>query len=203
MAVEETIERRLVPGLGEINEVKRGFRIFGHRRSPSIQPAEVTTGGRTFLAARTFDRCEGGPMKFTVALILAAGLSAAACGGGVPPTSPTPAPPAPSNPPAPTPPVPAPVVTGAVWVVVLPEGGGGECITGATVQAIVDGTVVQTKTQQPCDYWDPDYDLFFKDLPVEGVTIRASAPGYLTREVTATPSNGWITAVTISLRRAN
>lgn len=144
-------------------------------------------------------------MKFALALILATVLSAAACGGGVPPTAPTPAPPAPSNPPgpnppAPTPPVPAPVVTGAVWVVVLPAGGGGQCITGATVEVIVGSSVVQAKTQQPCDYWDPDYDLYFKDLPVEGVTIRASAPGYVTGEITAIPSNGWITAVTIELQ---
>jgi hypothetical protein len=147
-------------------------------------------------------------MKFALASILAAGLSAAACGGGVPPTAPTPAPPAPSSspvpdPPAPAPPVPAPVVTGAVWVVVLPEGGSGECIRGATVQVIVDDTVVQSKTQQPCSYWDPDFDLFFKDLPIGGVTIRASAPGYLTGEITATPSNGSWTAVPIILRRAN
>jgi hypothetical protein len=94
------------------------------------------------------------------------------------------------------------VVTGLVWVVVLPEGGSGECITGATVQVIIDGAVVQSKTQQPCDYWDPDYDLVFKDLPVTGVMIRASAPGYLTKEITATPSNGWITAVAIDLPRA-
>jgi hypothetical protein len=144
-------------------------------------------------------------MRFAPALILAAVLSAAACGGGTPPTAPTPAPPAPSNPPAPTPPVPAPVVTGAVWVVVLPEGGSGACITGATVQVIVDSDVVQTKTQQPCDYWDPDYDLVFKDLPIDGVTIRASAPGYLTQETPATPSKGglFLRPVPMTLPRAN
>ena len=139
-------------------------------------------------------------------LIVAMALSAVACGGGIPPTAPTPPPSAPSNPPVPDPPAPAPpapVVTGIVWVVVLPEGGSGVCITGATVQVIVDGAVVQSKTQQPCDYWDPDYDLVFKDLPVTGVTVRASAPGYLTREITATPSNGWITAVAINLPHGN
>lgn len=147
-------------------------------------------------------------MRFAVALILGIVLSAGACGGGTPPTAPTPSTPAPSNPagsnpPAPTPPVPGSAVTGAVWVVVLPEGGGGECITGATVQSIVNSNVVQTKTQQPCDYWDPDYDLFFKDLPIEGVTIRAAAPGYVTREIPAIPSNGQISAVVINLRRVN
>lgn len=139
-------------------------------------------------------------------LIVAMALSAVACGGGIPPTAPTPPPSAPSNPPVPDPPAPAPpapVVTGIVWVVVLPEGGSGVCITGATVQVIVDGAVVQSKTQQPCDYWDPDYDLVFKDLPVTGVTVRASAPGYLTREITATPSNGPITAVAINLPHGN
>jgi hypothetical protein len=140
-------------------------------------------------------------MKFVV--IIAMGLSAVACGGGIPPTAPTPAPSAPSNPPAPEPPAPAPVVTGTVWVVVLPERGSGECITGATVQVIVDGAVVQSKTQQPCDYWDPDYELVFKDLPITGVTVRASAPGYLPREINATPMIGWISAVTIELPHAN
>jgi hypothetical protein len=138
-------------------------------------------------------------MKF--ALIIAMALSAVACGGGVPPTAPTP-PPAPSNPPVPEPPAPIPVVTGFVWVVVLPEGGLGECITGATVQVIVDGAVAQSKTQQPCNYWDPDYELVFEDLPITGVTVRASAPGYLTREMTATPSNGGY-ALAITLPHAN
>jgi hypothetical protein len=89
-----------------------------------------------------------------------------------------------------------------VWVVVLPEHGSGECITGATVEVIVEGTAVQNKTQQPCDYWDPDYDLVFKDLPLTGVTLRASAAGYMTREITARPSAApWITPTLIELPR--
>ena len=137
-----------------------------------------------------------------LAFIIVVALGMAACGGnGLPPTAPTPT--APSNPPTPNPPPPTSVATGAVWVVVLPEHGSGECITGATVQVIVDGAVVASKTQQPCDYWDPDYDLVFNDLPTTGVTVRASAAGYLTRETAATPTNGWMTAVAIELPRAN
>ena len=86
----------------------------------------------------------------------------------------------------------------------LPEGGSGVCITGAIVQVIVDGAVVQTKTQQPCDYWDPDYDLVFKDLPVRrsnGSRICARVAG--AREITAIPSNGSISAVAIVLPPAN
>ena len=139
-------------------------------------------------------------MKFALIIVMA--LSAVACGGGVPPTAPTPPPAAPANPPVPEPPAPTPVVTGFVWVVVLPEGGSGACIIGATVQVIVDGAVVQSKTQQPCSYWDPDYDLVFDNLPVTGVIVRASAPGYVTREMTATPSNGGH-AVELDLPRAN
>jgi len=141
-----------------------------------------------------------------LAFIVAMALSTATCGRTTPPTAPTPTPPAPSNAPVPDPPAPkppqAPVVTGALWVVVLPERDG-ICITGATVQVIVEGAVVQSKTQQPCNYWDPDYDLVFKDLPVTGVTARASASGYLMRGIMATPSRGPITAVVIELPRAN
>jgi hypothetical protein len=155
------------------------------------------------LDRRDVDRSEGDFMKFVLASIIAVVLSAVACGGGGPAIAPTPVPSAPSNPPVPDPPAPASAATGSVWIVVIPEGGTGECITGATVQVIVDGSVAQSKTQQPCDYWDPDYDLFFKDLPVGGVTVRASAPGYVTREIAATPATGWLTAVAISLPQAS
>jgi hypothetical protein len=142
-----------------------------------------------------------------LALLVALALTTATCGRSTPPTAPTLPPTAPSNPPvfdppAPTPP-PAPVGTGVLWVVVLQEGEG-VCVTGAAVAVIVDGAVVQSKTQQPCSYWDPDYDLVFKDLPGTGVRVRASASGYVTREINAIPSSGrTLRAVAIELQRAN
>ena len=142
-----------------------------------------------------------------LALIVALALSTAACGRSTSPTAPTLPAPAPSNPPVPDPPLPnpspAPVVTGSLWIVVLHEGEG-FCVTGATVQVVADGAVVQSKTQQPCSYWDPDYDLVFEDLPETGVRVRASASGYVTREIDATPSSGrTLRAVAIELPRAN
>lgn len=145
-------------------------------------------------------------MKFALASILAAVLSAAACGGGIPPTAPTPAPAAPSNPPAPTPPAPTPPTPltgpGLLWVMALTNGGA--CVPGAAVEVIIDGTVVQSGIQTtPCDYWGYDGGILFKNLPVAEVTLRARAEGYKSGEITATPSTGWYSVTAIELARAN
>ena len=139
-------------------------------------------------------------------LVLVSALSIVACGSGpTGPTSPAPRPPASPAPapPAPAPPAPAPVSTGILWVMVFPEGGSGACLPEATVQAIVDGTVVQSGTQTPCDYWGYDGGVLFEDLPVTEVTLRASAPGYRTGEIRATPTTGMYRATPITLARAN
>jgi len=146
-------------------------------------------------------------MRFGLILVMA--LSVAACGsGGIPATSPSPpapppaAPPPVPDPPAPPSPAPIPDVTGILWVMVFPEGGSGICLPEATVQAIVEGTVVQSGTQTPCDYWGYDGGVLFKNLPVREVTLRASAPGYRTGEITATPSTGMYQATPITLSQA-
>jgi hypothetical protein len=78
-----------------------------------------------------------------------------------------------------------------------------ECLQGATVEVIIDGTVVQRATQnEPCTYWD-DGGVWFSNLPLAEVTLRASAPAYITQEKTATPTTGWITALPIGLKPAN
>jgi hypothetical protein len=80
------------------------------------------------------------------------------------------------------------------------------CLPDATVEVVVDGGVIRSGRQQaPCSYWDygDDEGILFKDLPVVQLTLRASAPGYVTREITATPSTGWYSVTAIGLQRAN
>jgi hypothetical protein len=88
---------------------------------------------------------------------------------------------------------------------VIEAGGSGVCILGARVEVMVAGTHVQGATiTNPCDVWDVG-GLFFNDLPrgVE-VTLRASAAGYLPREIVMTPapSPGVLRATIIELPQA-
>jgi hypothetical protein len=79
------------------------------------------------------------------------------------------------------------------------------CLPDATVDVIVDGRVIQNGSQRaPCSYWDygDDEGVLFKELPAVQVTLRASSPGYQTREITATPSVGWYSVTAIGLQRA-
>ena len=79
------------------------------------------------------------------------------------------------------------------------------CLPDATVEVIVDGRVIGSGRQtEPCSYWDyGDEGILFKDLPVVQLTLRASAPGYVTREITATPSTGGYSVTAVGLQRAN
>jgi len=90
---------------------------------------------------------------------------------------------------------------GILLVMVFP-GNSGICLPDASVEVIIDGTVVQSATQEtPCDYWDEGGGALFERLPVRELTLRASAPGYMTREITATPTIGWYTNTAITLQR--
>lgn len=74
---------------------------------------------------------------------------------------------------------------GWIWVMVLEESG--MCITGANVVVVRGEGVGQSLTHtRPCNAWSYDAEIMFVGLTLGAtVTIRASAPGYATREVTA------------------
>ena len=80
------------------------------------------------------------------------------------------------------------------------------CLPDATVDVIVDGRIIRSgKQKTPCSYWDygDDEGMLFEDLPIVQLTLRASAPGYVTREITATPTVGWYSVTAIGLQSAN
>ena len=144
-------------------------------------------------------------MRFAV--ITALSLTFFGCAGEKIPRSPTaPGPPPVATapvPPAPVPPAPPPKLT-FVWVVVIEEGGGGQCIPGAMVE-IVRGQGLGrrlTQTTRGCSYWDPDYEATFDGLNVgEEITLRASASGYAAKEIAVVPTSGGQRAVTFELSR--
>jgi hypothetical protein len=63
----------------------------------------------------------------------------------------------------------------------------GRCIDGATVAVVAGEGVAQSGTHtRPCGAWGYDTEILFEGLaPGAAVTLRASAPGYTAREVTA------------------
>ena len=74
---------------------------------------------------------------------------------------------------------------------------GGRCIDGATVQIVRGQASSQSITQiTPCDAWSYGGGFTFENVTAGvGVTIRASATGYATKEMTVIPIAGWITVV--------
>lgn len=137
-------------------------------------------------------------MRLASIIVIAFGM--AGCGGSLPPTSP--APPAVPVPTSPTPAPPTPLAgPGVLWVMVLSNGG--SCLPAATVEVVIDGTVVQSGPQAtPCDYWGDDGGILFKNLPIAEVTVRGKADGYVTREVKATPVSDGYSVTAVTLQRA-
>jgi predicted small lipoprotein YifL len=129
---------------------------------------------------------------------LLATLTLAGCGGEAAPSAPPfdPVPPAP-------PPAVAPTSRGGafVWGVVLTRDGG--CIAGATLRVVGGQALGDSLTQRaPCGPWDDAGGFAFTGL-TSGVplTIRASAAGYVSKEVTLVPDFGPQRAMVIELER--
>jgi hypothetical protein len=116
------------------------------------------------------------------------------------PTAPS-VPAVPTVPPTVEPPARPPELT-VVWVVVIPEGGG-QCVAGATVEIVRgQGLGSRLKQDDSCTYWDPDFAATFKRLNAgEELTLRASAPGYLAKEITVVPTTGVQRAVVFELQK--
>ena len=129
-------------------------------------------------------------MKFRLIVLMT--LMACGCSAENAQRLPT-APSSPSTTTAPNP-TPAPNST-AVYGFVLKSSG--LCIEGATVQIVRGQASSQSITQiTPCDAWSYGNGFTFENLTagVE-VTIRASATGYVTKEVTVFPSAAFIPIV--------
>jgi hypothetical protein len=100
-----------------------------------------------------------------------------------------------SDPDTPGPLTPGPAPLAQVWGMVVDENG--VCIPNATVR-VVQGQALDTSAAQtiPCDAWAYDGGFLLRNLtPGLSMTIRASAPGYLSLTKTITPSLGPQTAV--------
>lgn len=88
-----------------------------------------------------------------------------------------------------------------LWGMVIEDNG--VCIVGATV-TVVGGQALGLSVVQktPCDAWGYGAGFEFKNL-AEGVPmiLRASAPGWAPKEVTAVPTSGAQTALLIEPTR--
>ena len=106
--------------------------------------------------------------------------------------------PAAPNPPIPVPPSGPPVPPnsslGTVWILVVDDSG--VCVDSASV-TVLSGQRVGESVQQitPCGRWDAGGGIEFRSLtPGVAMTLRVSAPGYLTLERTVLPATGTYTA---------
>jgi hypothetical protein len=122
---------------------------------------------------------KAGPATLRPAIILWAALIPVGCSGERTPQFPT----------VPT----APVATASKPVDLrgLVISSSGDCIESATIE-VVNGQALGQKASQstPCDHWDYRGGFIFKDLtPGVAMTLRASAPGWGTREEIVTPAS--------------
>lgn len=80
----------------------------------------------------------------------------------------------------------------------------GICVLGARVDVIAGQAVGQTAAQDhPCNIWDIGGVEFDNLTPGTELTVRASAPGYATREMTVVPTETkkGLRAIVIELSR--
>jgi hypothetical protein len=66
----------------------------------------------------------------------------------------------------------------------------GACVAGATVVVVAGQSVGTTVVQEtPCDVWGYGGGFTLTGLtPGASMTLRVSAPGYVTRDISTTPS---------------
>lgn len=93
--------------------------------------------------------------------------------------------------PLPAAPEPLPQVFARLWVVVIGNDTGGNCVDGATVEIVWGHDAGRRLTQgSGCATWDPDYDAVFDKLTLDvEQVLRASAPGYGASEKTVLTTN--------------
>jgi len=88
----------------------------------------------------------------------------------------------------------------SVWGKVIEESG--SCILNARIEVVQGQRLGETMTQDtPCGYWDYAGGFEFKNLtPGIGMTLRASAPGYVAKDVTVVPARSGVYLVLFPLR---
>jgi hypothetical protein len=86
---------------------------------------------------------------------------------------------------------------------VIEEHGSGVCLLDATIQTVdQSGEAGEKIRQEPCAVWDYSGGVELKALtPGVAIKLRASAPGYVTRDQSFLPSVGSFSAVFIELSR--
>ena len=102
-----------------------------------------------------------------------------------------------ATPPPPPSPPPQPSNRYALWgVVVTPSG---VCIEGATVEVVGGPELLGEKVTQtlPCDLRRSTGGFEFDDVPIAIMILRASAPGYFSREQTV--ETGLLEIITFTL----
>jgi hypothetical protein len=82
---------------------------------------------------------------------------------------------------------PGPAAKSLLMMVV--DGHTSSCIVGATIQVVGGQRLGQSATQtMPCGAWDYGSEVLLTDLtPGVEMTVRASAPGYTSHEVSVVP----------------
>ena len=94
-----------------------------------------------------------------------------------------------------SPPTVSPTSPGRLWVMAISNGGG--CVADATIDILIAQAVLKSVAQEaPCSVWDYAGGATFTDLPHALVTIRASAPGFDTKELSVMPATGPALSVT-------
>jgi hypothetical protein len=88
-----------------------------------------------------------------------------------------------------------------LWGMVIDQSG--VCLAGATVAVVTGQAAAQSQTQEtPCDVWGYGGGFTLTGLnPGVSMTLRASAPGYATRDIAVTPSASQSTVFEIVLTR--
>ena len=88
----------------------------------------------------------------------------------------------------------------SVWGMVIEASG--SCIRDAKIDVVQGQRLGETITQDtPCGYWDYAGGFEIKNLtPGIELTLRASAPGYITKDLTVVPASGGVHLVLFPVR---
>jgi hypothetical protein len=92
--------------------------------------------------------------------------------------------------------------TARLWGMVIEESG--VCIPGATVAVVVGQTASGAQVQDtPCDIWGYSGGFVLKGLAADvSITLRVSAPGYQTKDVSAVPTLSQSTVFEVVLAKS-
>ena len=94
---------------------------------------------------------------------------------------------------------PTPLPVGLSGMVIDPENADA-CVAGATITIVAGQAVGQSQVQPPCDPWGYDNGFYFKNLtPNVALTLRVTATGFQTKEVSTVPASG---TLVIQLQKA-